>query len=207
MKRDIANIKRDLDNRYNNDIIYKKDQIMKIFQEDPDLKEVLGAKQPKPLNKYRDANNPTEEELKKRQEILDYNRAIQHEQIVPWIKLNGVQKEVLNFIMFDIWDQTDRYDRGGKAVKNELIEVYCVVHEDDMDTEYGIARTDLLSYIVRDLLCWTNALGRQLRCYEDKPMIIDAQYYIRRMRFFMKAPNVVNGHMGTNNIYDDFSRI
>ena len=65
MKRDIANIKRDLDNRYNNDIIYKKDQIMKIFQEDPDLKEVLGAKQPKPLNKYRDANNPTEEELKK----------------------------------------------------------------------------------------------------------------------------------------------
>ena len=33
MKRDIANIKRDLDNRHSNDIIYKKDQIMKIFQE------------------------------------------------------------------------------------------------------------------------------------------------------------------------------
>lgn len=104
MKRDIANIKRDLDNRHNNDIIYKKDELMKIFNEDPDLKEVLGAKQPKPLNKYRDKDNPTEEELKKRQEILDYNEAIKHDQIVPWIKLNGVQKEVLNFIMFDIWD-------------------------------------------------------------------------------------------------------
>ena len=54
MKRDIANISRDLDNRHSNDIIYKKDQLLKIFNEDPDLKEVLGAKQPKPLNKYRE---------------------------------------------------------------------------------------------------------------------------------------------------------
>lgn len=205
MKRDIANITRNLDSRTSNDIIHKKDQLMEIFKEDPDLREVLGEKHPKPLNKYLDPNNPTEEELKKRQEILDYNLKIQHEQIVPWIKLNDVQKEVLNFVMFDIWDQTDRYGRGGKAVKNQLIEVYVVVHEDDMMTEYGIARTDLLSYIIRDLLCWTNAMGRQLWCYEDKPMIMDSAYYIRRMRFFVKAPNVVNGHMGTNNIYDDFS--
>lgn len=206
MKRNLADIKRNLDSKNSNDIIYKKAMLAQIFEEDPDLKEVLGVKTPRPLNKYRDANNPTEEELKKRQEILDYNEKIKHEQIVPWIKLNGVQKEVLNFIMFDIWDQLDRYNRGGKALKNQLIEVYIVVHEDDMETEYGITRTDLLSYIIRDLLCWTNAMGRQLWCYEDKPLIMDTQYYVRRMRFLTKAPNVVNGHMGTNNIYDDFSQ-
>jgi hypothetical protein len=206
MKRDITGISRDLDSRNSNDIIYKKDQLMKMFNEDPDLKEVLGEKHPRPLNKFLDSNNPTEEELKRRQEIMDYNAKIQHEQIVPWIKLNDVQKEVLNFIMFDITDTTDRYGRGGKAVKNQLIEVYVVVHEDDMMTEYGITRTDLLSYIIRDLLCWTNAMGRQWWCYEDKPLIIDGGYYARRMRFFVKAPNVVNGHMGTNNFHDDFSQ-
>ena len=106
MKRDIANIVRDLENKKNNDIIWKKSKLLKMFKEDPDLIEILGQKPKRPLNKYVDPNNPTEEELKLRQEIEDYNEKIQHEQIIPWLKLNGIQKEVLNFIMFDI-DDTD----------------------------------------------------------------------------------------------------
>ena len=60
MKRDIKGISRDLDNRKNNDIIYKKDKLLKMFNEDPDLKDVLGVLEPKPLNRYKDADNPTE---------------------------------------------------------------------------------------------------------------------------------------------------
>ena len=41
-------------------------------------------------------------------------------------------------------------------MKIQTLIVMCLVHEDDLDTEYGIVRTDLLSYIVKDLLCWTN---------------------------------------------------
>jgi len=202
MKRDIKGISRDLDDRKNNDIIYKKDKILKMFNEDPDLKDVLGVLEPKPLNEYSDVDNPTEEELKKRQEIVEYNEKIKHEQIVPFLKLNGLQKEVLNFVMFDIRD--DGVDYYNDTMKKQYIEVMCVVHEDDMETEYGIVRTDLLGYIVRDLLCWTNALGFQVVLEEDRAYILDADYYSRRMRFLIKTPNLVNKHMGRNNKYDSF---
>ena len=202
MKRDIKGISRDLDDRNNNDIIYKKDKLLKMFNEDPDLKDILGVLEPKPLNEYSDINNPTEEELKKRQEIIEYNEKIKHEQIVPFLKLNGLQKEVLNFVMFDVRD--DGVDYYNDTMKKQYIEVMCVVHEDDMETEYGIVRTDLLGYIIRDLLCWTNALGFQVVLEEDRSYILDADYYSRRMRFLIKTPNLVNKHMGRNNKYDNF---
>lgn len=202
MKRDIKGISRDLDSRNNNDIVYKKDKLLKMFNEDPDLKDVLGVLEPKPLNEYLDVNNPTEEELKLRREIIEYNEKIKHDQIVPFLKLNGLQKEVLNFVMFDIRD--DGVDYYNDTKKKQYIEVMCVVHEDDMETEYGIVRTDLLDYIVRDLLCWTNSLGFHVVLEEDRPYILDADYYSRRMRFLIKAPNVVNGHMGRLNKYDNY---
>lgn len=203
MKRNIKGIIRDLDSRSNNDIIYKKQKLLDMFNEDPDLKDVLGVLEPKPLNKYADSSNPTEEELKIRQEIIEYNERIKHEQIVPYLKLNGLQKEVLNFIMFDVRD--DGADYYNDTIKKQYIEIMCVVHEDDMETEYGILRTDLLGFIVRDLLCWSNALGFHVILEEDRPYILDADYYSRRMRFLIKVPNVVNGHMGRLNKYDNYT--
>ena len=71
MKRDIKGIVRDLDNIKNNDIIYKKYLLKEMFEEDPDIKEVLRVLEPKPLNEFSNPNNPTEEELKIRQEITE----------------------------------------------------------------------------------------------------------------------------------------
>ena len=201
MKRDIANIVRDLENKKNNDIIWKKSKLMKMFKEDPDLIEILGQKPKRPLNKYADPNNPTEEEIKLRKEIEEYNEKIQHKQIIPWLKLNGIQKEVLNFIMFDIDDTDVSYTNN--IIKNQYLIVMCLVHEDDMETEYvDITRTDLLDYIVKDLLCWTNALGMQLKCVNDFQDIVDTKYYARTIKFKIEAPNNVQGG---GNRYDRFT--
>lgn len=165
MNRDISHITRDLENKKNNDIIYKKDKLLKLFNEDPDLNEILGKKDKRPLNKYTDKNNPTAQELNERNLIIEYNKRVDKKQILPILKLNGINKEVLNFIMFDINDTDTSY--YNKAMKVQTLIVMCLVHEDDLDTEYGIVRTDLLSYIVKDLLCWTNSLGNQLKCIDD----------------------------------------
>ena len=203
MKRDIPNIVRDLENKKNNDIIWKKNKLMEMFKEDPDLLEILGQKPRRPLNKYVDKDNPTEEELKLRQEIMDYNEKIEHEQIVPWLKLNGIQKEVLNFVMFDIDDSDVSYTNN--VIKNQYLIVMCLVHEDDMETEYGIPRTDLLDYIIKDLLCWTNAFGMQLKCVNDFNDIIDSKYYARTIKFKIETPNNLGN--GVNNHYDRFTKI
>ena len=200
MQRDISNILRDLENKKNNDIIWKKNKVMEMFREDPDLIEVLGQKPKRPLNQYEDADNPTKEELKLRKEIEDYNEKVQHVQIIPWLKLNGLQKEVLNFIMFDIDDVDVSYTNN--IIKNQYLIVMCLVHEDDMETAYDIPRTDLLDYIVRDLLCWTNALGMQLKYVNGFRDIIDSKYYARTIKFKIEAPNNVQGG---GNRYDRFS--
>lgn len=202
MIRDIKKIVRDLEDTKNNDIIYKKKKLEKMFYEDPDLIEILGQKPKRPLNKFADKNNPTEEELKERQEIEDYNEKIQHKQIVPWLKLNGLQKEVLNFVMFDMDDSDVSYTNN--VIKNQYLIVMCLVHEDDMETEYEIPRHDLLGYIVKDLLCWTNALGMQLKCVNDFQDIIDSKYYARTIKFKIEAPNSVQGG---GNKYDRFTKI
>ena len=44
MIRDISNIKRDLEDKKNNDIIYKKNKLQEIFEADPDLNEILGKR-------------------------------------------------------------------------------------------------------------------------------------------------------------------
>lgn len=200
MKRDISSIVRNLEDKKNNELIYKKTAIKKMFLEDPDLLEVLGKPEKRPLNKYVDKDNPTSEELAKRQEILDYNEKIEHEQIIPFLKLNEIQTEVLNFVMFDVQDDGVAYHND--FIKNQYLIVMIAIHENDMNTEYGIPRADLVDFIIRDLLCWTNSLGMHMELNEDAPMIMDTHYYMRRLKFFIKMPNVVNKHHGMWNKYD-----
>lgn len=200
MKRNITDINRDLDDKQRNDIIYKKHIIENIFNSDPDLNEILGKREKIPLNRFIDKLHPSQKELEEREFINEYNQRIERKQIVPFLKLNGINKEVLNFVMFDIDDNS--VDNYNKVIKYQILTVMCLVHEDDMDTEYGVIRTDLLSYIVKDLLCWSNILGNQLKCINDFCDIIDSRYYCRTLKFQIDCPN--NLYAGRNNRYDRF---
>lgn len=190
MKRDISNISRTLDEYRNNDIIYRKKKIEECFNADPDLKEVLGQPPLKPLNKYADKENPTEDELKEREAIMEYNEKASHPQIIPFLKVNDIQTEVLNFVMFDIEDERASYTSD--AIKHQILTVMCLVHENDMDTEFDINRVDLLSYIIKDLLCWSNETGLHMKLIEDKFGITDTKYYARTLKFLTKTPNAAN---------------
>ena len=207
MLRDINKL-RDLENgdpkfqNANRYIIQCKQKIADILEKDEDIKEVLNRKTPKPLNKYKDAANPTKEELQQRADIITYNNNIKHKQIVPWIKLNGIQTEVLNFIMYDI--QTESY-YGNAPLENMTLWVYCLVHEADMDTEYDIPRTDLLDWLVKDNLNLSNVLGNQLKVDGDNFNIIDNVYYARIIKFKMVTSNGTTP--GNSNKYDRFTRV
>lgn len=202
MNRDLTLINRDLEDTRNNDIIRKKRLLKEMFYDDPDLQEILGVKEKMPLNKFLDNANPTQEELEERRKIMDYNERITHKQIIPYLKLNGIQKEVLNFILFDISDREVSY--YNEVIKTQQIIVMCFVHEDDMETQYNIIRTDLLGYIIKDLICWTNALGMQFKCVNDFPDVAEGKYYCRTLKFEAQVPNVNRGHMGMHNKYDKF---
>lgn len=205
MQRDLAEL-RDFEiskNKESFDIIYKKNKIREILESDPDVLEVLGKKVPRPLNKFKDEAAPTEEELALRTEILKYNASIEHRQILPYLRLDGLQDEVLNFIMFDISDSS--VSTMSNIIKNQYVTFMCMVHPDDVETEYDILRMDLLSYLIKDLFCWTNSLGMQMKCESDIPDVIDKKYHCRTLRFKIEAPNSVSKTGG--NKYDRFVKI
>lgn len=202
MVRDLSSISRDLENSKNLDIIFKKKKVREALEQDPDIDEVLGIPQALPLNKYADAKNPTEEELKRRQEIIDFNEKIKHPRIIDFLKLNDIQTEVNNFIMFDI-DDVGINDYN-EVIKTQYLIVMCLVNENAMETEYGIARTDLLGYIVKDIFDGSNVLGNQLIVVNDRPQIIDTNYYCRTIKFKADVPNNVMGRMPRTNKYDRF---
>lgn len=203
MQRDINKL-RDLETGdradNNQDIVRKKKKIKESLLADPDIKEILGTKSPKPKNKFADPDNPTDEELKRRKEIDEQNQSIKHEQIIGWMKLNGIQKEVLNFIMFDIYDDEPYYYND--ALKDQVLTFMILVHEDDMTTEYGITRVDLLDYLIKDLFNRSNILGNKMLLDSDNYSIVDDVYYCRTVQFKMRVPNGITGT--GNNKYDRF---
>ena len=168
MERNISRIERIIDDTKNSDIIWKKSKLMEIFKQDPDLAVELGW-----------------EEGKKKE---DY--------IIPWLKLNGIQKTVQNSIMFDIADTDVSYSNN--IIKNQTLIIMCLVHEDDMLTPYGleyrIPRTDLLDYLIRDLLNHSNALGMKLKLVNDFQDIIDSKFYCRTLKFKISELNTANGY-------------
>ena len=194
MKRDFSNINRILDDVRNNDIIYKKAIIKEVFNQDPDLKDVLGQLPKKPLNKYADPSNPTEEELKERAKIREYNEKVSKPQIISFLKVNDIQTEVLNFVMFDIGDERPSYTSD--IMKNQILTVMTLIHEDDMDTEYGIDRADLVAYIIKDILGNSNMTGLRMKPYSDEFGITDTKYYARTLKFIIHAPSGNNFRSG-----------
>lgn len=195
MKRDISNIQRVLDKHTNNDIIYRKHKVMEILNADPDIKYILNRKQKLPLNRYADEKNPTEAELKERERITTYNKAVDKSLIVPWLKINEIQKEVQNFIMFDIQDSRQSYTN--EIIKHQILQIICLVHEDDMETEFeDVTRADLLSYLVVDLINWSNFAGLHFELQSNTPQITDTHYYGRILKFLVKGTNTNNFRSG-----------
>lgn len=162
-------------------IVYQKNKVKEVLMGDPDLKSALGTLEPRPKNKFKDPQNPTEKELQLRSEIEEYNRKIQKPQIIDYIKIDDLQTDVLNYIMYDM--VTSYPSDKDSNICYTYLDIFCVVNEADMETEYPMNRVDLLSSIISDLFNQSSFLGRRLWLYSNEPKILDSYYYAREMRF------------------------
>ena len=116
-------------------------------------------------------------------EFLDNN-------IYGFIRVPTTQDTVRNFICFTVDDIEE--NRFNEVMKTQYIKVNCICHLDDMETEYGIDRHDLLGYLVRDTFNWTNIFGLQFKLITNKESTIDSDYYCRTLTFEATKPNMLN---------------
>lgn len=171
---------RDIQN-INDDISRMKRQIKQMLIADTDILEALH-------NVEIDIDSPDE--------FLDNN-------IFGFIRIPSTQDTVKNFICVAIDDIEEH--RFNEVMKLQDITFVTICHLSDMKTEYGIDRHDLLGYLIRDSINWTNLFGLQFKLIYNKESTIDGDYYCRTLKFEAVKPNSLNkAKMG--NPYDRFRR-
>lgn len=196
MKIDTTLIHRNLEDITKDDVIFKKNKVKEALKNDPDIEAALNRPLPRPiLPKMTD---------KQKEEAKEYNKKISKPQIIDYVKLNDLQTDVLNYIMFDIF--TERGSYNNQAFQSQYLDVFCVVNESDIETEYSFNRADWLAYIVKDLFNQSSGLGKRMTLYYDQPNIMDNQYYYRELRFRMDALDTNRTGVNRGN-YDNFTQL
>jgi hypothetical protein len=156
------------------DICYMKRLIKQKLISDRDILETL--------------NNP-EIDMDSPDEFLDNN-------IFGFIRIPTTQDTVRNFICFSVDDiEADRFNTHMKV---QQIQFACICHLDDMKTKYGVDRHDLLGFLVRDVINWSNDFGLQFKLVYNKESTIDSDYYCRTLKFERETTNSLNKAIRNN---------
>lgn len=160
-------MKRDIQ-KVNDDIIEMKRLIKQQLIADTDILEALH-------NPNIDIDSPDE--------FLDNN-------IFGFIRIPTTQDTVRNFICFTVDDIEEH--RFNEVMKYQQIQFTTICHLDEMKTDYGMDRHDLLGYLIRDTMNWTNMFGLQFKLIYNKESTIDSDYYCRTLKFEAIKPNQLN---------------
>ncbi|MGN5456804.1 MAG: hypothetical protein ACI4XN_12485 [Candidatus Kurthia intestinigallinarum] len=161
-------------NKVDDDIICMKRKIKQMLIADPDILEAL---------------HNTDIPLDSPDEFLDAN-------IYGFIRIPQTQDTVRNFICFTVDDIEDA--QFNTHMKIQQMQFNCICHLDDMKTEYGIDRHDLLGFLVRRRINWTNDFGTQFKLVYNKESTIDSDYYCRTLKFERECTNSLNKAVRSN---------
>lgn len=110
--------------------------------------------------------------------------------IFSYLKIPDTQSIVKNFICFDINDMNEIYGASNFLERDVIFRA--VSHEDDVKTEYGINRQDLLGMLIKDRMSWTNYMGMRLQKEYDAGKVAENGYYYRDIKYIIQAPNAMN---------------
>lgn len=146
-------------NNVDDDIARKKRIIESTLYSDPDIVEILD-------NKTIDPSCPED---------------LMYESIWPCIRVPDTQDEVKNYICFTVDDSG--LSTSNSVMKRQYVQFVIFVHKDAVKTKYGIARHDLLHFIIRDLFNLSNKLGPQMDIVSSAEGATDTDYVTRTLRF------------------------
>lgn len=151
-------MKRDIQ-KIDDDIIRKKRLIEQILYSDEDIIEILD-----------NPNLPP-----------DTPEDYVGENIFGFLRVPGTQDTSKNFITFTI-DDMGRTSNN-QVMKSQYVQFVVFVHKDLVKTKYGMARHDLLGYLIRDIFHLSNKLGPQMELASNREGITDTDFYTRTLRF------------------------
>lgn len=162
------------------DISLSKRIIESVLCNDPDIIEILD-------NTTLDPNMPDE---------------YFYENIYPFIRIPGTQDESKNFICYSIDDLSA--NEFNDRIKQQYVQFTIFVHKDLVKTKYGVARHDLLGYLIRDLFNRSHLFGHELKLVYDREGVTDTDYTTRTLKFQLITSEVTQDGLFDNR-YERFS--
>ena len=157
-------MKRDIQN-VDDDIARKKRIIEQTLYSDEDIVEILD-------NKKLDPSCPEE---------------LVYENLYPFVRIPGTQDVSRNYICYTVDDM--ELSPSNPVMKTQYVQFVVFVHKDLIQTKYGIARHDLLGYLIRDIFNLSNKLGPQMQLISNREGVTDSDYLTRTLRFELIADN------------------
>ena len=119
--------------------------------------------------------------------------------IFNFLKIPDTQSTVKNIVCFEVNDvEQPRYTNG--LMKKYLV-FRTVSHEDDVQTDYGMARQDLLALIIKNKFDWSQVFGMHIEKVQDYGKITENGYYYREFIYeTIASNNLVNRGKVHNNL-------
>jgi hypothetical protein len=122
--------------------------------------------------------------------------------LYPFIRIPGTQDTSRNYICYSIDDMSE-HDRNDR-MKQQFIQFVVFVHKDLVKTQYGVARHDLLGYLIRDLFNRSHLFGHELKLVTNREGTTDVDYTTRTLKFQLITPEVAQDGLFDNR-YERFS--
>ena len=105
--------------------------------------------------------------------------------IFDFLKLPSLKDEIFNYVCFEAI-MTSSYNND--FIITDII-FRSVSHANDMKTDWGIQRHDLLALIIKNEFDWTNKLGMTLVKISDDGKIGEDDFYYREIVYEAMIPN------------------
>ena len=109
--------------------------------------------------------------------------------ILPFVRIPDIQYQVKNYICFQVDLIEDSYHNNAMKIANVTFVIFC--ESQNINTKYGIARHDLLAYLVKDIFSWSNIFGNQAKLIYDKESVTDTYYSCRTLKYEIQSPNSI----------------
>ena len=125
-----------------------------------------------------------------------------YKSIYPFVRIPGAQDMSQSYICYSV-DDMSAHERNDR-MKQQYIQFVVFVHQDLVQTKYGVARHDLLGAIIRDLFNRSHLFGHELKLTNDKEYAVDNDYITRTLKFQLITPEVTQDGLFDNR-YERFS--
>ncbi len=100
--------------------------------------------------------------------------------VFDYLSLPNLKERAYNYICFAV----DTFKKGTQF----RITFRCVTHEDDMRTDYGINRQDLLGLIISDEFDWSDIFGTHVEKDSSVEYVTNDHYFYREIVYLGDTP-------------------